>query len=70
MSKEKDNHGSLLLRHWSWYQGLYVDQMHSIYKVFLDSKEVPYQDGMGNASTIEGNTLVAMQLTPIKLWLA
>ena len=32
----------------------YVDPNHGIYKVFLDGKEVPYQDGMGNASTIEG----------------
>ncbi|MFS9080044.1 alpha-L-fucosidase [Streptococcus mitis] len=32
----------------------YVDPNHGIYKVFLDGKEVPYQDGMGNASTIDG----------------
>ena len=32
----------------------YVDPNHGIYKVFLDGKEIPYQDGMGNASTIEG----------------
>ena len=32
----------------------FVDPGHGIYKVFLDGKEVPYQDGMGNASTIEG----------------
>ena len=32
----------------------YVDPNHGIYKVFLDGKEVPYQEGMGNASTIEG----------------
>ena len=30
----------------------FVDPGHGIYKVFLDGKEVPYQDGMGNASTI------------------
>ncbi|MGO8078198.1 hypothetical protein AB9F41_38390, partial [Rhizobium leguminosarum] len=27
---------------------------HGVYKVFLDGKEVTYQDGMGNASTIDG----------------
>ena len=32
----------------------FVDPGHGIYKVFLDGKEVPYQDGMGNASTIDG----------------
>ena len=32
----------------------FVDPGHGIYKVFLDGKEVPYQDGMGNVSTIEG----------------
>ena len=32
----------------------YVDPNHGIYKVFLDGKEVPYQEGMGNASTIDG----------------
>ena len=32
----------------------YVDPNHGIYKIFLDGKEVPYQDGMGNASTIDG----------------
>ena len=32
----------------------YVDPNHGIYKVFLDGKEVLYQDGMGNASTIDG----------------
>ena len=32
----------------------FVDPGHGIYKVFLDGKEIPYQDGMGNASTIDG----------------
>ena len=32
----------------------FVDPGHGVYKVFLDGKEVTYQDGMGNASTIDG----------------
>ena len=32
----------------------FVDPSHGVYKVFLDGKEVTYQDGMGNASTIDG----------------
>ncbi len=32
----------------------FVDPGHGVYKVFLDGKEVTYQDGMGNASTING----------------
>ena len=32
----------------------FVDPGHGVYKVFLDGKEVTYQDGMGNASIIDG----------------
>ena len=32
----------------------FVDPGHGVYKVFLDGKEITYQDGMGNASTIDG----------------
>ena len=32
----------------------FVDPGHGIYKVFLDGKEITYQDGMGNASTVDG----------------
>ena len=32
----------------------FVDPGHGVYKVFLDGKEVTHQDGMGNASTIDG----------------
>ena len=32
----------------------FVGPGHGVYKVFLDGKEVTYQDGMGNASIIDG----------------
>ena len=51
----------------------YVDPNHGIYKVFLDGKEVPYQDGMGMRRLLRARNTLAVTLLnvkAIKLWLA